>query len=187
MAKDGAQVRLAPDGKVYVGPVGSTLPTNATMAVNAALSDLGYISEDGVALTPGVDINDVMMWQSAVPVKRTLDTASFEVKFSMGQVNKATWGLYFFNNSAWANNFGQAKLTLLSNPGTQDCALIIEWVDDEADQCRLVLPKATLTDRDDLQLTRTDPVLSGVTFSALDFNGVFGYVYSDNPDLVPTS
>lgn len=187
MAKDASEVRLAPDGKVYIGPVGTVLPTNATMAVVAGFSDLGYISEDGVALTPGVDLNDVMMWQSAVPVKRTLDTASFEVKFSMGQVNKATWGAYFFNNSNWTNNFGQAKLTLLSNPGPQEDAVIIEWDDDEGDRCRLVLPKATMTDREDLQLTRTDPVLAGVTFAALDVNGVFGYVYSDNASLVPTS
>ena len=186
MANDSSQVRLAPDGSVHVAPVGSTLPSNATVALDSAFDELGYLDEDGATLTPGVDLSDIMAWQSTVPVKTTLDSVKLEVNFKMLQANTTTWGLYFFNTE-WTNNFGQAKLRLLSNPGTQEKALVITWIDDEDDQTRLVLPKAVLADREALQLVRNQAQLTGVTFRALDYNGDIGYVYSENPDLVPTS
>lgn len=186
MPIDQTEVRLAPFGNVHVAPIGTVLPTNATMALNAAFKSLGYIDEDGVSLTPGVELTDIMMWQSAVPVKTTLDTATFEIQFNMGQVNTVTWGLYFFNGS-FTNNFGQGKLVIPSNPGSQEKALIVEWDDDLGDSVRLVLPTSVLADREALQLVRNGAQLTGVTFRALDTSGTFAYVYSDNPDLVPSS
>lgn len=186
MPIDSTEVRLAPTGRVLVAPTGTTLPTNATMNINASFKDLGYINEDGVSITPGVELTDIMMWQSAVPVKTTLDTVSFEVQFNMGQINTDTWGLYFFVGT-WTNNFGQAKLVIPGSPGTQEKALIVEWTDDLQDVCRLVIPTAVLTDRESLQLVRNNAELTGVTFRALDTSGTLAYIYSDNPDLVPGS
>lgn len=186
MPIDSTEVRLAPNGRVYVGPLATPLPTNATMTINAAFKDLGYIDEDGVSITPGVEFTDIMMWQSAVAVKTTLDTVNFEVQFNMGQVNQDTWGLYFFVGS-WVNNFGQAKLIVPSSPGSQEKSLIIQWTDDLGDDCRLVIPTSILTDRESLQLVRNNAQITGVTFRALDTSGTLAYVYSENPDLVPSS
>lgn len=186
MAKNSEEVRLAPNGSVYVAPIGTALPTTATMALNVAFDELGYVDEDGVSLTPSVDMTDIMMWQSAIAVKTTLDTVSFEVQFNMGQVNLTTWGLYFFVTD-FVNNFGEAKLTIPSSPGSQEKALIIEWIDDEADQTRLVIPRAVLTDREGLQLTRSAAQLTGITFRLLDSSGTLGYLYSENPDLAPAT
>lgn len=186
MANDSTEVRLAPDGSVYVADIGTTLPTTATMALNAAFEELGYIDEEGVTVSPSVELTDIMMWQSALPVKTTLDTVSIEVQFNMGQVNTTTWGLYFFATD-WVNNFGQGKLTIPSNPGTQEKAIIIQWDDDEGDRNRLVFPRAVLADREGLQLVRSGAALLGVTFRILDSSGTMGYVYSENPDLTPTT
>lgn len=186
MANDSDNIRLAPNGSVYIAPTGTTLPTTATMALNVAFKDLGYIDEDGVALTPNVEFTDIMAWQSAVPVKTTLDTASFEIQFNMIEVKLDTFQLYFFATTA-TNNFGQGKFQMLSNPGTQEKAVIVDWTDDTGDKNRLVLPKAIVTDRENLQLVRNKAVAIGVTFRALDASGTFCYLYSSNPDLVPTT
>lgn len=186
MSNDASEVRLAPDGQVYVAPKGTTLPTTATMSLNAAFKELGYLDESGVVINPDLKLSDIMSWQSALAIKTTLDTVKFEVKFKMMQVNTVTWGLYFFNTS-WANSFGQGKLTIPSNPGSQERALIVDWQDSEGDKSRLVLPTAILTKREDLKLVRKDSQLAGVTFGVLDTNGTLGYIYSDNPDLVPSS
>jgi hypothetical protein len=186
MANVSTEVRLAPGGSVYVADIGTTLPTTATMALNAAFDDLGYLDEDGVTISPSADFTDIMMWQSSVPVKTTLDTITLEIQFNMGQTNLTTWGLYFFVTD-FTNNFGQAKLEIPSNPGSQEKALIVEWTDDEGDQTRLVFPRAVLTDRESLQLVRNDATIAGVTFRCLDSNGTLGYIYSENPDLTPTT
>jgi hypothetical protein len=156
------------------------------MALNAAFKELGYLDEDGASLTPNVELTDIMMWQSAVPVKTTLDTVTFEIQFNMGQVNITTWGLYFFVGT-WTNNFGQAKMVIPSSPGSQEKALIIEWTDDLGDDVRLVIPTAVLADREALQLVRNNAQITGVTFRALDSSGTLAYIYSDNPDLIPAS
>ena len=186
MPIDNTEVRLAPNGSVSVAPPGTPLPTTATMALNGAFKNLGYIDEDGVSITPGVELTDINMWQSAVPVKVTLNTVSFEVKFNMGQVNQDTWSLYFFVAS-WVNNFGQAKLIVPSSPGSQEKSLVIAWQDEFGDDTRLVIPTAVLADREALQLVRNNAQLTGVTFRALDTSGVLAYVYSENADLVPSS
>jgi hypothetical protein len=186
MAIDANEVQLAPFGNIYVAPVGTTLPTSATGPLNAAFTSLGYVDEDGVQITPEVELTDIMMWQSALPVKTTLDTVSLEIQMNFGQVNYATWGLYFFNQD-FEENAGEAKLTMPSNPGSQEKALIVEWEDDDVDQSRLVIPRAVLADRETLALVRNEATLAGVTFRVLDDSGNFGYVYSENTDLIPPS
>lgn len=186
MANDSDEVRLAPNGSVYVAAIGTTLPTNATVALNASFKSVGYVDEDGVSLTPGIELTDIMAWQSAVPVKTTLDTASFEIQFNMLQANITTWEMYFLN-ATFSNNFGQGKMTIPSSPGSQEKAVIIEWIDDAGDQTRLVLPKAVLADREALQLVRNNAQILGVTFRALDASGTFAYLYSENPDLTPAT
>jgi len=186
MANSSTQVRLAPDGKVFVGPPGTTLPTNATMSLDAALKEVGYIDEQGVSMTPDVGLKDIMMWQSATAVKTTLDTVKFSIKFNMGQVNFTTWGLYFFNTTP-VNVFGGSSLTIPSNPPSQERTAVIEWTDDEGDVSRLVLPACVLDKRDALKLVRKDAQILGVELRALDYNGVLAYVYSENPDLIPAS
>lgn len=186
MANDSEEVRLAPDGSVFVAPIGTTLPTTATMALNAAFDELGYIDEDGVSLTPSVDFTDIMMWQSQTPVKTTLDTLNFEIQFNMGQVNITTWELFFFNET-FTNSFGQAAMEISSNSPSQERALIVQWTDDEGDQTRLVVPRAVLTDRESLQLVRNSAQITGITFRCLDSSGVLAYLYSENPDLTPST
>lgn len=186
MPIDAGEVQLAPYGNVYTAPIGTALPTNATGALNAAFKSLGYIDEDGVQITPEVDLTDIMMWQSALPVKTTLDTVSLEIQMNLGQVNAYTWGLYFFNQD-FEENAGQASLTMPSNPGSQEKSLIVEWEDELARQSRLVIPRAVLADRETLALVRNEATLAGVTFRVLDDSGNFAFLYSENTDLIPSS
>ena len=41
-------------GAVWVAPVGTSLPTDATSVINTAFKSLGYISEDGVTNAPSM-------------------------------------------------------------------------------------------------------------------------------------
>lgn len=178
------EVRLAPFGNVYVAPIGTALPTRATVALNAAFTPVGYVDEAGVSISPKIALADIMAWQSATPVKQALDTVSVELKFNMIQVNQVTWSLFFLNEP-FVNNLGEAKLTVKSRPPSQEMCVIVEWLDDLEDQTRLVVPRASLGDRDNLQLDKKKEQAMGITIKCLDHSGDLAYVYSENPDLVP--
>lgn len=182
MALDSGEVRLAPFGHVYVAAVGTAAPVDVTVPFGAGWRELGYLDEDGVGITPSVDVQDISAWQSLVPVKQTLTGVNLELKFNMIQVNQATTSLFFFGED-WVSGGGISTLTLTSNPSLDERAVAIEWNDDNANTNRLIVPRGLITDRDDLNLNRQNATAFGVTFRALDSNGVIAALLSDDPNL----
>lgn len=185
---DASEVRLAPFGDVYVAPVGTAIPTNVTTpwaTVAPAWKPVGYITEDGVGMTPNTDFGAVKMWQSTLKLKQPLTDVSFEITFSMGQVNETTTGLYFFN-STWVGG-AVATLDLTSNPTDLEKALGIEWTDDEGDINRIVIYRGQVTNREAVTLKREEATVYGITYEALDNGGTFGKWLSSNIDLNPSS
>lgn len=181
---DPTQVRLAPDGRVLVAPLGTAEPTDVTTAFNVAFKELGWVTEDGVSVTPSVDTNEVMMWQSVMPVKRPITGAGLEVSMALASHNKDVLGLFFLNTTG-TNVSGTARFEQKNAPAAQEKMLAIEWTDDEGDINRLILPRVTMTDRDAFNLQRSDAVAYGITFSALA--GPAGYsavLLSNNTDLL---
>lgn len=49
-------------GAIYVAPAGSTLPTDATTALDAAFVSLGYVSEDGLTNDNSPESDDIKAW-----------------------------------------------------------------------------------------------------------------------------
>ncbi len=181
---DPTLVRLAPDGRVLVAPVGTTEPTDVTTAFNVAFKEFGWITEDGVSVTPSVDTNDIRMWQSVMPVKRPVTGASLEVSMAFASHNKSVLQAYLLNTTGTSVS-GTARFEQKNAPASQEVCLAIEWTDDEGDTNRLILPRVTMTDRDAINLQRSDAVAYGITFSAMA--GPAGYsavLLSNNTDLL---
>lgn len=53
-------------GSVYRAPLGTTLPTDATTALNSAFKHLGYVSEDGLVNTNSPDTDSIKAWGGTV-------------------------------------------------------------------------------------------------------------------------
>ena len=49
-------------GAIFVAPVGTPLPTDATTALNEAFECIGYVSEDGVTIEEERDTEDMVAW-----------------------------------------------------------------------------------------------------------------------------
>lgn len=49
-------------GGVFIAPAGSTLPTDATTALDAAFASLGYVSDEGLVNSVETDTEDVNEW-----------------------------------------------------------------------------------------------------------------------------
>lgn len=49
-------------GAIWRAPIGSTLPTDAATALDAAFACLGYVSEDGVTQTTEINTEEIRAW-----------------------------------------------------------------------------------------------------------------------------
>lgn len=187
MSLTSTEVKLAPNGHVYLGLLGATLPTDATAAINASLIEVGYIDEKGVTITPKLTTNEISAWQSALPVKIGVKTVSLDAKFTMLQDNGTTAGAWFLDQS-FTYNAGTAKLTVPAAPTLVERSLVIEWIDDANLTNRLVFGRCLITDRDNLTLDRTNPTAYGITVAALaDASNNMAYFYSQNTEYLIAS
>jgi len=160
MTIDATQVRVASDGRIRIAPVGTAAPADATTAPAVAWTDLGYATDDGVTITPGMATDDIAAWQSSVPVRRIVTGSSLEIGFTLIQSNAETLSIYF-NATADGD-----VLTIPTSPVPYETALLVDWLDAGVAH-RLYVARAQLSDRGDLTLSRGSAVGLDMTFSAL--------------------
>lgn len=83
-------------GAVYMAPEGTTLPTTATEALDAAFVAMGYISEDGVTNSVARTVENIKDWGGETVMNpQTEKTDTFQMKFIEAlnfNVLKATHG-----------------------------------------------------------------------------------------------
>lgn len=183
MALDSTQIRLAPSGHVYIAPYPTVpLPTDVTTTLAVAWKELGYLSEDGVAIAPTYDTNGIKAWQSAVNVKTTVSGVGLTAKINMLQVTKDATAEFFFGSS-WVAGGPVGRLNVSSNPSLAERSMVVEWTDDLGYINRFVMGRGFLTDRDSMQLQRTEATAFGITFECLDNAGLTAYWLSNSPTL----
>ena len=56
-------------GAIFVAPIGTELPTNATAKLNAAFKSLGYNSNDGITNENKRDTEDIKAWGGDIVLK----------------------------------------------------------------------------------------------------------------------
>jgi hypothetical protein len=88
MSLETDEVGVAITGELYVAPIGTTLPTDTSTALNAAFKGLGYFSEDGVTDTPEKNIEDITAWQNAKRVRSVVTEAKETYTGTLLQTNK---------------------------------------------------------------------------------------------------
>lgn len=183
MALDEDEVVVAGDGAVYVAPVGTTGPTDIETALNASFVHLGYTSEEGIEMTPGVTINDIPAWQALYPIRRTVSGRTLEFGFELLQWSEHSIKLAFGGGSV-ATTAGPPAFYTYSPPEPEDLdyrALVIAW-EDGTKTYRLHVPKALVTDTGAINLTRSDAAGLPLTFSVVATDGTAPFtLITDDP------
>lgn len=159
MALSADNVRRGVTGVVSYGPAGTALPTAVNSSLDAAMVDLGWLSEAGITRTlPGAADREVIRgWQNngVVIVIRTpsednptfsfvlLETKTEVVEFALGvTITKST------TDGKWTFD-GEAERA--------DGVLVIDIVDG-AELRRIVVPKAVVTELGDQVYAYGEPI-----------------------------
>lgn len=158
-------------GAIYRAPLGSTLPTDASTALDPAFVNLGYVSEDGLVNSNSPTSENIKAWGGDI-VLTTLtekpDTFQFTLIEALnGDVAKAVYGDSNVTVDADGN------ITIHANSSQQpDCAWVIDMVLKDGALKRIVIPDAGISTVGDITYADGSAVGYQTTISAMpDANG----------------
>lgn len=152
-------------GAVFAAPIGTTLPTDATTALDAAFVCLGYVSEDGLTNNNEMDVSAIKAWGGAI-VYRSL--TELDDNFALTLIESE-------NVDVLKAVYGDANVTTDAN-GTTKVEVIAEdpqekvWVFELAlrgsKAKRIVIPDGAVTAREAITYNDSDAIGYGITVSA---------------------
>lgn len=163
-------------GGVLSAPLGTTLPTDATTALNAAFKSLGYVSDDGLANELTTDTEEIKAWGGDTVLTAqtgTSDTFKYKLIESLNiEVLKEVYGV---SNVTGTLATG-LKISVNSKEKIEHVIVIETIVRDKFK--RIVLPIAKIKEMAEITYVDGEPVGYEVTVQALpDSSGNTHYEY----------
>lgn len=152
-------------GAVYVAPAGSTLPTDATTALDAAFLSLGYISEDGLVNTINTDTETINAWGGD---KVLVGQTKFGEIFKVMALETNANALKTFYGAANVTVVGSAITITANSAPLPQVEVVFEIVMTGGRVKRIVVPIAQIVDRSgDITYTDGDAIEYPLVFEAL--------------------
>ena len=164
-----SNVLVGVTGGAYIAPEGTTLPTDAVTAKDAAFEEVGYDHEDGVTQSISTDITDLRAWQNADVVRKIQTSHDLTYAFTMIETSDVTLAAYYGNYAAGAVEVNSTALPHKS--------WVIEVIDGD-DDLRIVIPDGQITERGDIVYQNGDAVGYPITITCFpDASDVKAYIY----------
>ena len=163
-------------GAIYVAPAGSTLPTDATTALDAAFKAMGYVSEDGAVNSNSPTVEVIKAWGGDV-VLTTQSEKEDTFQYTLIEVLNSEVLKYVYGpTNVTVATSGDITITANSKE-TPDYAIVIDMLLRGAAK-RIVVPRAHITELGDITYKDDEAVGYEVTNTAMpDENGNTHYEY----------
>lgn len=198
MAPDPQKIVIAKGGTVYSALLGVTLPsfTDPRGSLDTDFHEVGYYSEDGVALSNTPDILEVTADQAARPVRRDVQMRSFTASFGLLEWDSENLTLSFGGGRVRQVAAGVVNYDPPADEDPLDeITLVIDW-EDKGNYYRLVHERGNVTEASETTLSRRSAALLPVTYSGLDGTGAITNadgntlawrLVTDDPNFAPVS
>lgn len=152
-------------GAVYRAPIGTTLPTDATTALDAAFVSLGYVSEDGLSNNNELSVEATKAWGGNI-VLRSLTEMNDEFALTLIEtknvdVLKAVYG----DDNVTVDASGNVTVNVVAED-PEEAVWVFELALRGGIARRIVIPDGAITSRDEITYNDSDAVGYGITISA---------------------
>jgi len=169
MALDSDNVRVAVTGAVYVAPTGTALPSYADEALDAAFTDLGYVSADGIVETIDRSTEQIRSWQDGSLVREITSEGTYSVELTFIETNEDVVELYY----GASLSSGSMDIDPRSSGGRQ--SFVIDVIDGTSIE-RTRIPSGEITSVGERTLASGEAIGYTVTITA----------YADASEIVAT-
>jgi hypothetical protein len=159
---------------LWIAPAGTPLPADTVTPFATPWQILGYLSDDGPTVGQSTDSNELVPWQSMVPIRTVITKRQITMKFILWQLNEVTLGLYF-DQPPPTSTAGAIAMAVRTDQPQQIHALAIDSAD-AGRTLRIGFTRSSLSDAGDMQLKRGEAVPLECTLNALDDAGVIAHV-----------
>lgn len=132
-------------GAIYIAPAGTTLPTDATSALDSDFVSLGYISEDGLVDAIETDTVEIVAWGGDT-VLTGQTTFAEKFTFNMLELNSNALELYYGADNVNDDGAGNIAIKVNSKP-VAEVIMVAEIVLTGGRAKRIVVPHAQFFDR----------------------------------------
>lgn len=162
-------------GGIWMAPEGTTMPTDASSALNSAFHSLGYVDDQGVTRKISLDTTIVKAWGGGVVA--VLDNSKTETfKFRLIEPDNLDVLGLTFGEATGALSTG---ITAKSSAGNREPhAFVISMLEANDVHHRISIPSAVVTDIGDIQYVDNKVVGFDITLTAIeDSSGYTAYDY----------
>lgn len=163
MALTSSEVRVGVSGEVSVGPTGTTAPTDASTALNAAFLGLGYISDDGITETVDRSVDDITAWQNATVVRSIVTEAKVTYEFTLIQTNV---DVIEFVTGATVTQTAPMGTYTMDPAATGGRKSFVFQIIDGAQLKRIYVAEGEITERGEITYASGEPIGYAVTIQA---------------------
>lgn len=164
-------------GAVFFADLGTTLPTDASSALAAGFSDLGYVSEDGVTNSNTPETDDINAWGGDVVL--TVQTSKpDEFKFTLIEsLNSGVLKVVYGDENVTVDN---GAITVQATSAEQEeHAYVIDMALRGGAMRRIVIPNGKVKEVGDIVYKDDEAIGYEITLAALpNASGVTHYEYT---------
>jgi hypothetical protein len=170
MAVNAANVLVgAPDqattGAILSGPVGAAKPTNPSDIPTTGVEDSGYISEDGLTLTPSYSTTDINDWSGAL-VRRILQTFDGTLSWAHLETNEESLRVWAGDVTVTAATSTTGKIIEAALGATEHPRKAWYFkVKDGSQRVLIYVPDGQVTEAGEVTFTKSGAVTWPVTLS----------------------
>ena len=158
-------------GAIYRAPLGTTLPTDAKTALDAAYKNLGYVSDDGMTNSKSRETTELNAWGGdKVRDAQTSKTDTFSLKLIEARNIDVLKAVHGDDNVTDTNGL----ITIRENAKELDRAVwVIDMIMNEGYLKRVVIPKGKITEVGDVtykddELIGYDSTISAYPYAAYE-------------------